>query len=513
MTDGADLVAALRRRRAAGVAWPLALFGVALAVRLAFALGTGFDGLYGQDPFAYFDYAHRLRDALAAFSLPPPFFYPIGYPLLVALAMAVVGVHPLAGQLVSVLAGSLAAPACYGLLRELAPEPRMGGPLAGLMAAFAPQLVISSLTVNSDATGFALAALAAWAMARYLSSLRRRHLALAALALGLAVLTRSVYGLLALPFAVAALLAWRERRLALLARVGAATLAVAIGGAVVASQFAGDIGQGCVSHLGDVGMTRWNPANALHRRISNPDGAFVYPVPIGVYYLLPAVRPAFVFPLLTPLLLFGAASLRRVAAPHRVVILGWLAVMLALFAGIAWENPRFPLSYFAPLAVLVGLGADDAARRWPHRRAVAAVCAVGVAGSLLWSVRDVRAFVVQKSEDLAVTRWCVAQVPRDARVLTFGLTETLRHYTSLDVAELADATPASLAGLLRPDHAAFLLVDAANLERQWSGLPPQANVAWLRAHAGLAEVGRAGRYTLWRIGAAADARRLTEGRS
>ncbi|MFN8514003.1 MAG: hypothetical protein U0841_15745 [Chloroflexia bacterium] len=79
-----------------------------LAIPALYALARHFDGLYGQDPFAYYDYAiGPLRAALAQPALPPPYYYPPGYPLLVTLATYLVGTRPLAGQLVSLLAGAL----------------------------------------------------------------------------------------------------------------------------------------------------------------------------------------------------------------------------------------------------------------------------------------------------------------------------------------------------------------------------------------------------------------------
>src|SRR3989442_1324957 len=77
---------------------------VAAAGLVALAL-TRFDGLYGQDSFAYFDYATGpLRQGLLHLQPPPPFFWPPGYPLLVALMSVVVGIIPLAGQIVSITA-------------------------------------------------------------------------------------------------------------------------------------------------------------------------------------------------------------------------------------------------------------------------------------------------------------------------------------------------------------------------------------------------------------------------
>ncbi|HEY0582025.1 MAG TPA: hypothetical protein VGE94_07565, partial [Chloroflexota bacterium] len=51
----------------------------------AIALSRGFDGLYGQDAFAYFEYATTsVRQSILHLAPLEPFFWPPGYPLLVA---------------------------------------------------------------------------------------------------------------------------------------------------------------------------------------------------------------------------------------------------------------------------------------------------------------------------------------------------------------------------------------------------------------------------------------------
>ena len=62
------------------------LLGLLVLVPSAgFALVRGFNGLYGQDAYAYFDYATGpLRQALIERTAWPAFFWPPGYPLLVA---------------------------------------------------------------------------------------------------------------------------------------------------------------------------------------------------------------------------------------------------------------------------------------------------------------------------------------------------------------------------------------------------------------------------------------------
>ncbi|HVO42761.1 MAG TPA: hypothetical protein VMT34_09065, partial [Aggregatilineales bacterium] len=61
------------------------LFGVSLALRGYLALALHFDGLYGQDAYAYYTYGQQLRTAAAQFQPSPHFYWPLGYPVLVAL--------------------------------------------------------------------------------------------------------------------------------------------------------------------------------------------------------------------------------------------------------------------------------------------------------------------------------------------------------------------------------------------------------------------------------------------
>lgn len=85
----------------------LLLLGATLLARLWLIRQGSFDGLYGQDPYAYHNYAvGPLRDSLLALAPPPPFHWPPGYPYLVALASFLVGVTPRPGS------SSASWPAC-----------------------------------------------------------------------------------------------------------------------------------------------------------------------------------------------------------------------------------------------------------------------------------------------------------------------------------------------------------------------------------------------------------------
>ncbi|MFZ0549162.1 MAG: glycosyltransferase family 39 protein [Candidatus Promineifilaceae bacterium] len=499
----------------------LLLFLASLVLRIGFAVFFHFDGLYGQDPFAYFDYTVQLRGALAAGSPPPPFFWPIGYPLLAVLASLVTGLRPLAGQLISILAGSLVAPLVYLIVLEVEPARQQGALLAALLIGTAGQMMLSSLSYMADAAGLAWVTLSALAMLRYTRLLRPRWLALSAFTLGFAVLTRWAFALTVFPWALAAFLAWHGAKMSWLQRLRLIGLAVLVGGFVLVPQFLPSIGQGGLAHVGDLQVVGWNPANAFKSTITNSDGTFHYERPIGLFYALPAIHPAFVFPLLTPFLVIGIWSLRKRPLSQIALLLGWPLIMYLFLAGIAWENPRFSLAYFPPLAILTGVGLQTFWNATPRLRitsyelrirrfqlpitnyqlVLTSYLAVALLGSLAWAGRDLRNFTAANNAQIAAAHWVEAHVPPDASVITFGVTLTMQHRTSLETSEIYLLDPESLAELVDTRSSLYLFLDLGNINSQWEGLSPQLNYLWLQENTTLTEIDHYPPYTLFQVSA------------
>ncbi len=90
---------------------PLFLFIFAFLIRAYFLVDFSFDGLYGQDSFAYFNQAVALAENLPRGHLPPlDFFWPNGYPLLAAVFMWIFGKTEIAALLPVLLTGAALAP-------------------------------------------------------------------------------------------------------------------------------------------------------------------------------------------------------------------------------------------------------------------------------------------------------------------------------------------------------------------------------------------------------------------
>ena len=481
----------------------LGLLALALLFRLAVRAAFPFDGLYGQDAYAYYDYAAGLRIDLLHGRPPAPFFWPLGYPLHVAAMMIVLGEQPMAGQVISLLTGASIAPLAFLVAREavrsssLARVPSQGvlaGLVAGLIVAVGGQLTISSLSIMSDAVGLAWATASAWLVLRYARTQRPTDLLLAVCTWSVATITRWIFGLLALPWGLCVLLAWQRNWRSI--GVWRALVLTLLAGAIVAVVVGPLLFSG--AHMGDLQVVGWDPGNAFRREVVNTDGAWQYPMPMGLFYLQPLVAPSYVFPLLAPLWLIGLRALGRLDAPVRVLSIGWPLVIYVFLAGIAWQNPRFSLALFPSLAVWVGLGFEALwidRTRW--RRWLAMLVALSIAGAGAWSLRVTSNFVAAKNLDLARVQHAVDRLPAGARLIDFGLTLALRHYTAFDVIEIYTESPDSLADLVC-GRETYAYLSVGDLEGQWRGLPPDVNYRWLRDEARLEELDRFEGFTLFR---------------
>jgi hypothetical protein len=509
-----------------GLIIPFAAGGIALFER--------FDGLYGQDPFAYFDYAMGpLRQSLLDLRPPPPFFWPPGYPLAVALASLPLGTSPLVAQLVSLAAGALVPVFTLLLAREIWPTARAGSDgrvptepatsdassttevamLAGLLVALTGQLWQSSVVVMADTLGLALATAGIWALARYgLRGHRPGWLLLATTLMASATLTRWIYGFVGIPCVVFALyaLARHPRRGEAFAHAGAAALVTGIFlGPVLVGAAAEAVrsGGGIAPFAGNFQVYRWSPAWALGREFVTPDGRLSYETPTGLYYALAPARWAYFTPIIAPFMLPGAwVVLRRQAAAPLILLLGWAAVVLAFHAGSAYQNFRFTLAFLPPLAILAAIGVRQVAGALPRATlpATAGAVAIGLALMAAAGLHTTRTLIAYKHRTLEVVRWTEARTPADARLLTFDLTSTFRRYGGLETLELHDQDPDRLGGLVGSGPPVFLLVDTAHVARQWADGSPGRNVRWLEQGPGLTGLGQEHGFTLFAVGAPAS---------
>jgi 4-amino-4-deoxy-L-arabinose transferase-like glycosyltransferase len=489
-----------------------ACLGLLLALASgAIAASRAFDGLYGQDAYAYFDYATgSVRQSILHLSPLEPFFWPPGYPLLVAIASVVLGPYPLAGQLVSLLMGALVPVLTVLLARALWPDDIALALLAGALVAVCGQLWQSSVVVMADTTGLALATFSAFALVRYAREPAVGWLVAASAAIALATLARWIYGLVAVPlafYALSVLLDSNNR-----SRTGLWHAAVATGvagvilGPLLVQPLLGllrDPGQPA-AFAGNFQVYSWSPLNALRRDFFTADGHLVYTQPNGLYYVMAAANPAYFGPWLAVWILPGLWAARRWPIRNVLLVVGWAAIVFVFHAGAPWQNFRFTLAYLPPLAILASAGIL-LVWRWlatvrPSLRALVTVCVLaGLVTTSGASVRLVERFVDSKDHDLTLVHWVQSQAPANAELFSFGPTLAFRHYSGLPTFDLFDVSAADIHAILADPAPHYLLIDTSSVEGQWLGQAPSSNFHVLRDEVGLDELGSSEGYTLYQI--------------
>lgn len=480
--------------------WLIAmLLIVSFALRALIVATYQFDGLYGQDPYAYFDFARAVVEGRD----PGVFFWPLGYPALLIGGFALFGASSQIGQIISLLLGAALTPLIYILARQTGCG-RFGASIAAILMLACGQALQSSLVLMSDIPTLFWITLSAILLLWYIEVHQKRWLAFSALTLALACTTRWLALSLILPWTLVVLLTWRWR-----IRWHDGSLAVLAAFVIFLPQilYSATSPYPTLSHHWVEG---WSPQNVFQREFNNVDGYYLYEQINAIFYAQVFHNAYYLAPILAPFSLLGAGIiLKRFAAA--IILLGWILVPYVFLAGIPYQNVRYPLILFPPAAALVGLGMQTAVRAGlrsaPAQNNVvyvgaAVLIAIGLAQTANTSRPIIHTFITNQQRDRALAEWTQANVPPDATLYTFSVTLTLQHHTSLNVYEIYYETPETLAERWRGKSGNdYLLINLWEITNQWEGLAPQIAYEWLRNERGLTELARYGHYRLFEIGA------------
>lgn len=462
------------------------ILAFSLTVRIAFSLN--FDGLYGQDAYAYYNFAGQLLQASSQHTWIKPFFWPLGYPALLALGFALFGTSALTAQAINLMMGALLAPLVYVLARQLGVKPS-GALAAGVIMGICGQAIQSSIVVMADIPALFWATLSAVVLLRFVRTERRRWLVLAGLALGFACVTRWLYLALIPVWGAVLLLAWRQFRWRDLLVAGIALIVVLMPQASFSIHSPYPM-------LDHPWVTGWSPANLVRSSFDNADGHFDYAQVNALFYAQPYANAYYLAPLFTPFLLVGIWVQRK--QPHKLVILaGWVALPYLFLAGIPYQNIRFALIVVPAVAVLVGIGFEALFGRW--RAASVGILIIGLVITGITAQPTITDFVARQNYDKAAVQWAIQHIPADALLYAFGLTQPLQAYATFTVRELYNETPQTISLELGDSKPRYLFTNIWVIENQWTGRMLETTYHWLRDEVGLEYLDRTGNYMLFRV--------------
>lgn len=488
----------------------LALFVAALIVRLAFVLPSGFDGLYGQDAYAYYDFAGDLGDAIRTNTAPPSFFWSLGYPALLLTGFTLGGEAPHVAQGISILMGAMLASLVY-ILARLLNITSFSAFGAGALMIVCGQAIQSSVVVMADIPALFWATLSAICLLLWRKNMLQRWLILAAILLTFAILSRWIYLLLAPLWAVVVLVQWRGRIRVVDSAIVLLTVAL-----IFLPQVAFSINSPYPT-LNHAWVEGWSISNALEQNFVNIDGQFFYENINAIYYAQVFYEAHYLTPIFTPLLALGLWALwRKRELIPAILLLAWMLIPYMFLIGIPLQNIRFPLIVMPAVFVLVGMGVDKVVdwvrnqsngdlagrlyrRSWIGLGIIVSLVMYGIVTMQTHSGALVNTFISNQQRDKNAAFWVEDQLPNNAHLYTFGLTLTLQHYTPFEVYEIYYETPQTLAENWQHGRTDYLLINVWQIENQWDGREPQIAYHWLRDERGLTFIERYDYYTLFRV--------------
>ena len=524
---------------------PLTLIA-ACAIFFAYLLTRyTYDGLYGQDSYAYYYQALALWDDITGQPLPAKwlstsdgFRWPIGYHLHIIAGFLFGGTGPEGGRLLTLLLAAIAPGLVYLLVHELWPgvtarTRSVAGLSAGVLLVLNGTYTRFGLSLMSDVPALFWSLLAllffikAWPLpgSKDETDDRRRNLLalLAGLALGIATLVRYGSLLLLAPMAVYLIVRWAtqppraswkiEVRMLLWTALG---LAVALL-PQAAYYLTHTAGSGYSAFLGD-----WNIGNIFSNKVTSADGTSVFDHSMIEFYLLSPLAGAdasggFFSRYYLPVLGLGAWTLFR---ERRWVVMAFLAswwlIPVLIFSGTPYQSHRFVLTYLPVFAIVGGIGIATAldvifaslAQMRQKQRVVTTLVAVGVLlfvgvgvvqgwqGAHQW-VQSHVAFKEEESKVVALARDAAGGTT--PRVVSFGTTAALFYYTRWPMLDFYNADEQEIERFFQAPGTRLVVLPEKSMSTQWAGTPSGKRWEWIRGHYLLEPEGKAGAYSLYKV--------------
>ncbi len=503
--------------------WTAGLF--TLLCLIAWRWWSGFNGLYGQDSYAYLEFGKGLQDWMAGGEVPGDFFWPGGYPMTGALLGYVVGDLTLAFQMVSMLSmaltvGLLTAIGVRTLLpvrgtfsvggRTLPSGERIlpaatrtlptGVVILVVLAciAFSPYLIRSGLACMSDALAVAVLTGVLFAGQQYRNKSKGLWLVLMIFLVAFGTWVRYPLGILLLGIVLIHLRSALKN-----GHYGALLGGVLLGFTILILHL----------KLEPIGMPKhhflevWSPANWFSRSFVMEDGAFSYRFPNLVFAFGPYYHPGYLG-LATLALPFTLIWWRKLSSTTKAyAVLSGLYILF--IAGIPFQNTRF-LVVLIPLLLLNFFSDNGLINRWLSRvrkGVIFVLCGIlllniGIvyyANAGFWkSALQERTiamtigeqfggqpgeqFETEPGEQFETEPGVRSDERGRGRVFTFGMDGALRYYLpEFEVVNLWNESVSTVewVNLHQPVAGDLVLFNESRFAKQWAGKSPVLNWEYL----------------------------------
>lgn len=483
------------------------LFISAFVLRVLLLVIFKFDGLYGQDAYGYLEYSKKFYESLGSFQIPPSYYWPIGFSLFTSFfTVFTAGNVWLAGLLVSLNSGSLCAGFVYLLAYELfisfgEQQRKKIALYAGLITAFIPLLVKSSIVLMSDSLAIMFASWSVWQVVKYTSAFKLKHLIFAAVTLSLAVMTRYGYTLLIVPILIFIIYTAAKNKTKAL-RLTRDILIGSLFGIIVFIPQLYYILQNGIPNFhteGGVGIwpTMWSPLNFFRKDFTTFDGTMHYRMWNSLYNLSPVFHPYY-------LAVFGFAFiagayllLKNKIYKTIVFFLCWFLVYYLFFSGGAYQALRFLISFMPVMIIVSAYGLAEIRLKDTYKNLF---LYFGLAVFAAFMFYHMSVSTEQKNKEFEIINWVNKNIKVGSKVFAFDVTLAINHYTKIHADEFFNNKENELKNKI--DSSAndiYFILPVKVIKTQWKGLPMEKKYEFIANNYPLQDIGKVNKFTILKL--------------
>jgi hypothetical protein len=446
---------------------------------------TPFDGLYGQDPYAYLNFSRSLSLFISGIELPP-FFWPWGYPIVLAISESL-GANPVT---INILFGTL-IPGLIFILGKQLDLSFWGALTAALVTLTSGQLTLSSLVLMSDIAALFWILLSCIFLLKYLKT---KHIVAgigSSSAIALAGVTRWLSLIVIIPWGI---LAWRQCRDLIKISLMAIPVVVLCGIQIWLSQ------NDQFPSFGHHFLGNWRISNFWSSSLSGLEGVTIHRFPNFIFYTKAFSDSFFISPIFGILALFGVHHLVKSSKKDVLILLAfwWLSTYLFL-CGLPVQNPRYCIPLIPVIALVIGFGFDFFSAKAKN---IGAALALLILITLFLNTKTNHGQIVRMlgvyNQDKEIAQEVYDSIGDGATLYAFGLTLTIQHYyPQIDTHELFFESPETMSNLRGGQN--YLVMNPEIIDSQWKNTQIGETVGWLKANYQTKIVARYGSYSLFKI--------------
>jgi hypothetical protein len=482
------------------------LFIISFAIKFTILIIYKFDGFYGQDSYAYYDYSKSFISSINKLNIPANFYFPVGFYIFTYIANILsFGNTPLAALSVSLISSSIIPAVTFLMSFELLKncfnenEARIISVFSGIIMCTSGSLIQAGIVIMSDSLGLLLALMSVYILIKYVESGKLIYSIFSFSFLSFSIITRYINVLFILLFIIVIFTGYIFFKNNI--NLKHLSLSLLIAAFIFLPQLYYILKFG-VSYLRpEEGpgqwTTQWSLLNFFKKDFFIADGTFNYKIWNSVYYAAVIFHPM-------NFLFFGVFFISGlyiiVANRYKLLILflfTWIALFYIFLNGMPLQVSRYTLIYSPAITIISSIGIFKTITNISLRKIIFSSLLLILFCSGIYRINN---FMRQKNSDMQVVEYVNNKLETKSMLFSFFITGTINHYSPKKSIELYYFNKNEIKEIIDSAKSnIYFIIPETTINKQWKGMTLEQTFNFVKLNYNPEKIGELDIYTIYCI--------------